>query len=128
MLFTVDIDEEWFDTLDSLIQMTLGSSKAGILRGSVATPEEALTVIIFFQFKLQRLKLAPSCKDRKVVMFPYDPEPQELADYWDSFEDGPPCSCLDGEIEEHLVPRCTSCGAEAQEWDTACFECGGPVG
>ena len=119
MLFIAEIDEDWFDVLDSLIQMTL--------HGPKATPEEALTIIIFFQFKLQRLKVAPSRKDRKVVMFPYDPEPQELADYWDGFEDvhGPPY--LETDPDESIVPRCWSCGAEAQEWDTACFECGGPV-
>lgn len=129
MLFIAEIDEEWFDVLDSLIQMTLGSSKGGILRGSVAMPEEALTVIIFFQFKLQRLMLLSSRKDKKVVRFSYvNPDPQELADYWGGYDDEQPPLCLDTEIEEHLVPRCASCGVEAEEWDTACFKCGEPVG
>jgi hypothetical protein len=126
MLFTVEIDEEWFDVLDSLIETTRYSSKA--------TPEEELEVIIFFQFKLQRLKMTSHCldlccrKETEVVMFPYDPQPQELADYWEGYEDSPESSCQGSEIEEHLIPRCFSCGADAEEWDTACFECGGPVG
>jgi len=134
MLFTVEIDEEWLDALDNLIQMSLGSVKAGIIGGFGATPEEALEVIIFFQFKLQRLKMSSSClahceqKKTGVIMFPYDPQPQELADYWDGYEDAQESSCPDTEIEEKLIPRCFSCGAEAEEWDSACFECGGPVG
>jgi len=124
MLFTVEIDEEWLDALDNLIQMNLGSVKAGIIGGFGATPEEALEVIIFFQFKLQRLKMIPKGGN----MSPYDPQPQELADYWDGYEDGPSAFYLDDEIEGKLIPRCASCGAEAEEWDTACFECGGPVG
>ena len=128
MLFTVEIDEEWRDVLDSLIQTTLDSAKAGIIGGSLAAPEDVLTVSIFFQLRLQRLKLLSSRKNGKVVMFPYDPEPQELADYWDGYEEVRPPSCLNSEIEECLVPRCFSCGIEAREWDTACFDCGGPVG
>ena len=121
MLFTVDIDEEWLDALDSLIQTTLGNAKAGIIGRSRISPEEVLTVSIFFQFRLQRLK------DKGVVRFPYDPQPQELDDYWD--EDGEfPASCLDDKIEENLVSRCFSCGVEAWEWETICFECGEPIG
>jgi len=135
MLFTVEIDEEWLDALDNLIQMSLGSVKNGIAAGFGATPEEILTVSIFFQLRLQRLKLLLNRQGKEVVMFPYDPQPQELADlsaaqadYWDGYEDSPSVSWLDDEIEGKLIPRCFSCGAEAEEWDTACFECGGPVG
>ena len=128
MLFTVDIDEEWIDALDSLIQTTLGSAKADIIGGSMLTPEDVLTVSIFFQFRLQRLKLLLHCKDKEVVRFPYDPQPQELTGCWGGFEDGPPPFCPESEIEENLVPRCLSCGIEAKEWETACFECNGPVG
>jgi hypothetical protein len=128
MLFTVEIDEEWLDALDNLIRMSLGSAKAGIIGGFGATPEEVLTISIFFQLRLQRLKLLLHRQDKEVVMFPYDPQPQELADYWDGYEDSPESSCQGSEIEEKLIPRCFSCGAEAEEWDTACFECGGPVG
>ena len=130
MLFIVEIDEDWFDVLDSLIQMTL--------HGPKATPEEALTIIIFFQFKLQRLKVASSCldpryqKEKEVAVFPHDLEPYFASglyegNYWDGYEDVQPSFCLETEIEEHLVLRCWSCGVEAQEWDTACFECNGPV-
>ncbi len=128
MLFTVEIDEEWQDALDSLIQTTLGSAKSGIIGGSMLTPEEVLTVSIFFQFRLQRLRLALSRKENGIVRFPYDPEPWELADYWNSHDEVRPPSCLGNEVEECLVPRCYSCGIEAREWDTACFDCGGPVG
>ncbi len=128
MLFTVEIDEEWVDALDSLIQTTLGSAKSGIIGGSMLTPEDVLTVSIFFQFRLQRLKLLLCYKDKEVVRFPYDPDPQDLADYWGGYDDEQPPLCLDTEIEEHLVPRCASCGVEAEEWDPACFKCGEPVG
>lgn len=126
MLFTVEIDEDWFDVLDSLIAATLCGPKA--------TPEEALAILIFFQFKLQRLQMAPRCLDLchqkggRIAVFPYDPQSQELADYWDEYEDSPEASCQGSEIEEKLIPRCFSCGADAEEWDTACFECNGPVG
>ena len=128
MLFTVEIDEEWLDVLDSLIRMTLGDAKTGLIRGSTAAPEDVLTVSIFFQFRLQRLRLALSRKENGIVRFPYDLEPRELADYWNSHDEVRPPSCLSNEVEECLVPRCYSCGIEAREWDTACFDCGGPVG
>lgn len=116
MLFTVEIDEEWFKVLDSLIAATL--------RGPKATPEEALAIIIFFQFKLQRLKMIP----KGGSMFPHDPQPQELADYWDGYKDVSHPPYPDSEIDGGLIPRCIACGIEAEEWDTACFECGGQVG
>ncbi len=112
MLFTVEIDEEWLDALDSLIQITLDSAKAGIIGRSLISPEEVLTVSIFFQFRLQRLKA------KGVIA---------LADYWDEDREFP-ASCLDDKIEENLIPRCFSCGVEAQEWETICFECGEPIG
>jgi hypothetical protein len=128
MLFTVEIDEEWLDALGNLIQTTLGNAKAGIIGGSVSSPEEVLTVSIFFQLRLQRIKTLLNRKNGRLVMFPYDPQPQELTDYWEGYEDSPSVCWLDDEIEGKLIPRCFSCGAEAEEWDTACFECGGPVG
>jgi hypothetical protein len=43
--FTVEIDREWLDTLESLTEWVLNSSKA--------SPEEALEISIFRQFKAQ---------------------------------------------------------------------------
>ena len=54
MLFTVEIDEEWFDALDSLIETVLGKSKDHITAKNAATVEEAMEITILFQLRLQR--------------------------------------------------------------------------
>jgi len=46
MLFTVEVDEEWFQALDSLTEAVLGAS--------TSTPEETLEKTIFSQIKRQR--------------------------------------------------------------------------
>lgn len=58
MLFNVEIDEEWLDVLDSLIQTAIGNA---------ATPEEAMETIILSQLRLQRVKMQeckPSMSER----------------------------------------------------------------
>ena len=50
MLFVLDIDEEWLDSLDAMADTALSSSNS--------TPEEAIEAIVFFQIKLQLVKKA----------------------------------------------------------------------
>jgi hypothetical protein len=57
VLFTIEIDEDWFDALDSLIEMSIGNARADILAQDVATPEEAVEISILSQLKLQRIRM-----------------------------------------------------------------------
>lgn len=57
MLFTLEIDGDWLDVLDNLIETSIGNARADISAMKAATPEEAIEVIILFQFRLQRIKM-----------------------------------------------------------------------
>jgi hypothetical protein len=49
MRFTIEIDDEWLDVLNSLTDT--------VLSGSTATPEEAIEAAILFQLRLQRIRM-----------------------------------------------------------------------
>lgn len=127
MLFTVEIDESCLDTLDQVIQTILSDTEAGVVESSMATSPEVLIAGIFSQFRCQRIKQVLTQKGRGVGLSPDDPEPQESSDCRGGYEDGSQPSCSDNEKEEYFTPRCLTCGVEAEEWDTVCFECGGSV-